>query len=238
MTTRDERDATSNSSGWSAFRGDLSASVAALGAAPLLLVLTVVLSVAVSLKGAFLIVALPLFLVEAGFVGTQRVWFARVYRGEQLRGGEVAPLTRSFVGRFVVLGLVVSLVVSPIVLVAGALNTRAHPLVVVVFVLVAITLDVALTFVVPALALTTGSVRTAIRIGLRMIKEAWPQAAWYLLTPGLTLGLVGTALGVSSYRPNGPLHIAIVMSTAVLAVWFKGAIVAFYVRQPQAPQTR
>jgi hypothetical protein len=67
-----------------------------------------------------------------------------------------------------------------------------------------------------------------------MIKREWPASAWYLLTPGLTLGLVSGELQLSSLDPGAPLRLAIVTATTILAVWFKGAIVAFYMRSTTA----
>jgi hypothetical protein len=201
----------------------------------MLVVLTIILHLALYISGPIIFLGLPLLLVEAGFVGTQRVWFARIYRGDHLSGREIVPLTRSFIGRFVVLGLLMSVAASPFVLLAHPPHERLQTGWAIVVAAVLLVLDIGLTFVVPALALTTRSVSDALRIGLRMIKHAWPSSAWYLLTPGLTLVLLSDAVRLSSYSPNVALRIALVASTAVLAVWFKGAIVAFYLRQPPAP---
>jgi hypothetical protein len=201
----------------------------------MLVVLTIILHIGFYVSGPIIFVGAPLLLVEAGFVGTQRVWFARIYRGDELSGREIVPLTRSFIGRFVVLGLLMSVALSPFLLLARPPHQRLQTGWAIVVVAVLLVLDIALTFVVPALALTTRSVSDALRIGLRMIKEAWPTSAWYLLTPGLTLVLLSNAVRLSSYRPNVALRVALLGSTAVLAVWFKGAIVAFYLRQPPAP---
>jgi hypothetical protein len=95
----------------------------------------------------------------------------------------------------------------------------------------AIFLDAALTFVVPALALTTRSTRDALGIGLRMMRQEWPASAWYILTPGLTLVLGSNLVALGSFRPNPLLRIALLASTSILALVFKGAIVSFYVRR-------
>jgi hypothetical protein len=202
----------------------------------MLVVLTIILNIAFYLAAPIIFVGLPILLIEAGFVGTQRVWFARIYSGEHLSRAEIMPLTRSFVGRFVVLGLLTSVAVSPFLLLAHPPHERLQTGWAILVVSVVLVLDIGLTFVVPALALTTRSVRDALRIGLRMIKAAWPTSAWYLLTPGLTLVLLSNAIRLSSFRPNVPLQIALLVSTGVLAVWFKGAIVAFYLRQPPVGQ--
>jgi hypothetical protein len=224
--------------GWSVFRGDLRRSLEAIGIAPMLTVLTVGLQIAFYISGPIIFLGLPLLLFEAGFVGTQRVWFERIYRGDHLGGREIVPLTRSFIGRFVVLGLLTSVAASPFLLLAHPPHERLQTGWAIVVVALFLVLDIGLTFVVPALSLTTRSVRDALRIGLLMIKKAWPTSAWYLLTPGLTLVLLSNAVRLSSYKPNLALRIALVASTTVLAVWFKGAIVAFYLRQPPAPPRR
>lgn len=227
-----------NATGWSVFRGDLRRSVEAIGQAPMLVVLTFGLHVALYISRPIVFIAAALFLVEAGFVGTQRVWFARIYRGDHVSGREIVPLTGSFIGRFVFLGLLMSIAASPFVLLAHPPHERLQVGWAIVVVAVLLVVDIALTFVVPALALTTRSVSDALRIGLLMIKATWPTSAWYLVTPGLTLVLLSNAVQLSSYSPNVALRIVLIASTAVLAVWFKGAIVAFYLRQPPAPPRR
>ena len=50
-----------------------------------------------------------------------------------------------------------------------------------------LTLDVALTFVTPALAFRTRRVGEAVSLGLRMIRSDWPSCAAYVLAPPLAL---------------------------------------------------
>src|SRR5205814_2282029 len=44
----------------------------------------------------------------AGWVGTQRVWYLRGFRGEQVAGRELVSLTVRFVPRFLLLGFLVA----------------------------------------------------------------------------------------------------------------------------------
>ena len=88
----------------------------------------------------------------------------------------------------------------------------------------ALLFDVLLTFVTPALAYTTRSVRAALRLGLRMLTKTWPRSAWYALTPGLVLV---TAISFARRSPASFLMTAVV---SVVALWFKGAVAAFYLR--------
>jgi hypothetical protein len=218
------------------FRGDLVASARALRRAPMLIVITLVLSVPVRALGRpEAIVSLPIEIILVGFLGTQRVWLAALYEGDVMPWREIWSTTRSFIGRFVALGLVVAAASIPIDLGLSFVVLRmgaSFPAVIVIDVGYALVLDVALTFVVPALALTTPSVGKALRIGLRMIRRTWPSCAWYVLTPGLTLVAVAQA-----FRPSSTTVVAtaaLVAITSALALWFKGAIVAFYLRQDRS----
>jgi len=61
-----------------------------------------------------------------------------------------------------------------------------------------------------------------------MLRETWPASAWYALTPGLTLPALGFALPRSALGHWGKVLVGV--SGALLALWFKGAVVAFYLR--------
>lgn len=236
------------SSSWSSFSGDLRWSLQALRSAPVLVGLTGglifvdgLLRAAARLRGAGVVavLGLPIGLFLTGFLGTQRVWFARHHQGRVLRFSEVWPLTYAFVGRFIVLGLLAGFpllllfAVGVAVIESRIANHGPHaqvrdlgqaPLVVLL-----IGLDVALTFVVPILALTTRSVRAAIRQGLRMLVTTWPACAWYALAPGLTLTLLGVALPRSSLGTPGALVLGVV--AGLVGLWLKGAVVSFYLRE-------
>lgn len=220
----------------SGFLGDLASSARVLRRAPALIVITLVLSLpVVRVSNRLLVLVIPFELVLAGFLGTQRVWFARLYSGDRLRGRDIWPITRSFIVRFVVLGVIVSVVSLGLTI---ALSLLHVPLRVLFAVAIGygLVLDVALTFVVPALALTTSSIRRAWRIGLRMIRQTWPSCAWYVFTPGLTLVALSQALRPST--SGLATMVATALVTSALALWFKGAIVAFYLRRnPEAPRS-
>jgi hypothetical protein len=222
--------------GWSEFSDDLASSARALRKAPLLIVLTLLLWTSLAVARPLGVVAfIPLQIAIAGFVGTQRMWFARLFRGEELRRDEIWPLTLSYIGRFVGLGLSVAVASIPLVFVILSLSGGHHRGAAIITGLVyGLTVDLVLTFVVPALALTTTSPQLAWRVGIQMIKQTWPRSAWYVLTPGITL----TALTVLLPPRGFALGIAalVSMATSVVALVFKGAIVAFYLRQPVPSQ--
>jgi hypothetical protein len=217
---------------WPSFKRDLWASVEAIGAAPWLVVVTIGLSVASYFAERFVWVGLPLGIFGVGFLGTQRVWFERALHGEQLSWREVASTTKSLVRPFFVLALLVGLVLTPFVLLARTAHGHVDAIGAIQLLAAGFVLDVGLTFVVPTLALTTRSLREALRIGLSMIKNTWPTSAWYIFVPVLTIGILANATEVGSFRPDVALHIVIIASIAILGLLFKGAIVAFYLRQP------
>ena len=126
---------------------------------------------------------LPVTIVMAGFAGTQRVWLCRLYEGNAFSSREIWPLTRSFIGRFVLLGAEIFIaVILPITVLSIVLYRAGAPVGVLIAanIIVGLVTDVLLTFVVPALALTTKSVHHAWRLGLAMIRHTWPTSAWYI----------------------------------------------------------
>jgi hypothetical protein len=228
---------------WVQFRRDLGQAAGVLVSDPLLPALTAVLTGAAVALGrlghGWTVVALPLDLFLLGFAGTQRVWFVRGFHFRSLDPDEIWSMTLAFFPRFLLLSLVtgVSLVAAAFVLrVVGvpltfASRAAAHPARRSLGVLVGACLlaDIALTFVTPALALSVHSWRQALRRGLRMLGETWPASALYALTPGIAIFALSALAPPKS--SDGTFDIALVAAAgAVLALWFKGAVVAFYVR--------
>jgi hypothetical protein len=226
-------------SGGAVFVGDLVTSARMLRKAPLMLVIALLLSIPFSALGvAGVLVALPVVILQAGFVGTERMWFARLIEGDTLDRAEIWPTTRQCMSRFIMLGLLVGTASVPVTAVLGAVfvhiahSTGAFVAAAICF---GVIVDVVLTFVVPALALTTASVGKAWELGTAMLRTTWPASVWYALTPGLTLVVIPQAL-----RGGRSDHAILVVSSlvaAALALWFKGAIVAFYLRhEPPLPR--
>jgi hypothetical protein len=229
---------------WVQFQRDLGQAAGVLVSDPLVPALTAVLTggaVALSrLSHGWTVVVLPLDLFLLGFAGTQRVWFLRRFHFRSLDPDEIWSMTLAFVPRFLLLSLVtgVSLVALAFVLLGVGVpltfvsRAAAHPARRSLGVLLGLCLlaDVALTFVTPALALSVHSWRKALRRGLRMLGETWPASALYALTPGIAIFALSASAPPKS--SDGTFEIALVAAAgAVLALWFKGAIVAFYVRR-------
>jgi hypothetical protein len=211
--------------------------------APLLIVATAALAggqrvarvVAVANKdarGAMTILALVLFLVTVGFYGAQRFWLDAAFRGEPYSIGEAASQTRRCFGRFFALGVCVGLASLPVFIVAGAINSANTVVARALVFVTTFVIDVVLTFVVPALALTTTSVRQAFAIGRQVVAQTGQASLWYRVAPGIALLSLSELLPASTAL--GVLSVVIAMFSAVVALWFKGAILAFYLRQPVA----
>lgn len=191
------------------------------------------------------IVLLVSVFFTSGWVGTERVWYLRAYRGKAMRPGELWRLTRAFIFRYVVLGLlvfvpmIVAFQVAVLWLVRSALvGHQSFPSVstirtmAIVMFLLNIPLDVFLTFVTPALAYTTRSVRKALGIGWRMLRDEWPRSAGYALVPPLALLLSIQTLPESLLGRAGEFVLSGV--GVLLNLWFKGATAAFYLRRYDA----
>jgi hypothetical protein len=189
-----------------------------------------------------LALAVEIFLV--GFVGTQRVWFLRKARGVRLWPQEVWTISWRFFGRFLCLGLlsgiVFAVVLVPVVVATAhqvgsttSVTTTVPAGLTAALIAVSFVLDVVLTFVVPALSLTTRSVTTSLRLGWRVMSKSWPTSLWYLFAPGITLLALTGALPHSVISTEASVVLG--LFSTLLGLWFKGANVAFYIRSVPPP---
>jgi hypothetical protein len=187
------------------------------------------------------VLALVFWLYFVGLAGTERLFFLRAYLGDHLGPGDALAATARFFGRFLRLGLWVGLFfVLPALVVAVVAGITAHSGaphhvrisrwwvrgLLLGFVAVC---DVLLTFVVPALALSTAKTMEAVRLGLRMLRASWPTARWYVLTPGLTITAIALLLPASVLGYWGAATVGLVGTT--LGLTFKGAVVPFYLQR-------
>jgi len=212
------------------FTDDLAASLSAWSAAPELPLLTVALAAAADLSyvigPAGTVIALPALVVLAGFAGTQRIWYLRVFRGRTLEHSLVWPMTWAFVGRYLALGFLFgipfALVVLPIFLAVSGTASRALVTVPVVFVA-----DFIGTFVTSALAFSTHHVTEALSIGWRTLWDGWPATAPYALVAPLVVIGLGQTLGRTI---GGPGAFAVELLGTLLTLLCKGATTAYYLR--------
>lgn len=222
---------------WREFKDDLGRSAGAWRVAPLLPFVSVVLTLTYALPESWWWLFLPAGWFWAGWLGTERIWYLRIFRNASITRSEAWRLTRAFVWRYVRLAVLVLLVWSPVLIVAApfpaagskeAENAFRAADVVVVASIITLFVDFTLTFVTQALAFSTRRVRTALKIGLAMLKQQWPRSAWYAAVPPLAVIIL-----VRLFQPaavNQLVQIIMSVAATLLNVWFKGATAAFYVR--------
>lgn len=223
---------------WAEFKGDLRASLRVWGAAPLLPLTSVALFLTSYIPEPWWWLGLPAFLFAVGWVGSERIWYLRIYRNEGTTPRELWRMTWAFFWRFVRLGLLAAIVWSPLLILAfrniandpdKAESAFTTPSVWIASAVLTLVIDFALTFVAPALAFSTRRVREALRLGVRMLRDQWPRTAWYALVPPLAVVLMLRVTGAPSL--DLPARIAVSIGSTLLNLWFKGATAAFYLRR-------
>lgn len=229
---------------WQTFRSDLLEAWRVWRRHPWLPVASVVLVLLVSLPAAlfdlssagpgdvpgaaFVFVALPtipLAIFLAGWMGTERLVYLSDWISQPLRPAQLWKAGWGYAGRFIALGLIT---VVPVTVILASVTWGSGPqstAVLVSRVIGAIVLDVALTFVTPALAFSTGSAWQAIRIGLRTLRANWPLDATYVLVPPLLLA------ALSQTTTDSTTGLGLSAAWALTGLLAKGAIARFYLRQ-------
>jgi len=179
--------------------------------------------------------ALPASLYYIGFVGAERWWYAHVSRGEVPAKKTLWRMAWLYFWQFFRLGLLVMLITSPLVL-PFALNVRHDQTrLSLVFLVWSLALDIALTFVTPALVFSTHSAWQAMKIGVRTLDRLWPRDMLYALVPPLAVTIVARATpGLFGSRAVTALAGAVAQ---LLTVLFAGATTLLYIREidPQGP---
>ena len=217
---------------------DLARSGRAWVHAPLLPILTVLLTVAVTvtggLRGGYLLAGFFIYLAQVGFYGTQRLWYSAVWEGRPFSLEDAVDTSVAMWGRFFRTGVAVFLPLSVVALVIAFLvvhsaSDSAHRALVFAVPVFGLSLvaDLALTFVAPALAFTTPETGRALGIGLAMLRRTWPACAPYALAPPITLQALAA---VSPGRVGLPIAAAGAAASALFALWWKGATAAYYLR--------
>ena len=189
-------------------------------------------------QGAFLLLSLltfPASLYFIGFVGAERWWYAHVSRGEVPAAGTLWRIAWMYFGRFFRLGLLTILISSPLVLpfALGVVHDKTR--LSLVFLVWSVALDIALTFVTPALAFSTDSAWQALKIGVTTLDRLWPRDMLYVLVPPLAITIVARATpGVFGSRAVTAFAGA---AAQLLTVLFAGATTLLYIREvdPHGP---
>lgn len=217
------------------FWGDVKKAVGTWRVVPALPLITVLVQLPSALQKLHPLWGLaifPLGIFYVGFVGTERLWYLRVWAGETLTPREIWRVTWGYVGRYFALALLVAVpgIVGYLVLgfLLGLLDFDPTLGRTITMIIVGIATDVALTFVTPALAFSTNHASEAIGDGLKFLKAQGRRALAYALVPPLL------ALALLQRTPDSALSglprvtLAIVGTLVYLAC--KGATAAKYLR--------
>jgi len=177
----------------------------------------------------------PVALYSIGFFGAERWWYSQVSSGVVPRAAMLWRVSWSYFWRFVRLGLITAVLAIPVVvcLVAARHSTSRTSIGWGVW---SFALDVAYTFVTPALAFSTDSAWSAFRIGARTLRRLWPRDWVYALIPPMAFTILTRAIP-HAFGPR--LATAAAGAVAqVLTALFAGATAMLYLREidPEAPQ--
>jgi hypothetical protein len=218
------------------FVDDVKQSVVAWRKAPLLPIVSVALIVGLDLSNpprsnfALLLASALLGIFSLGWIGTQLVWYQRVFEGKRLEQEEVIPLTWSFIARYL---LLICLAVIPPAAVLVPVAIATHSLAILqtppgrtglaAYYLIALAIA---TFILPAQAYSSRRLSKGIPIGLQMLKHGWPGNWAYVFVPAV----VGAAYeGLYGSVPPIARGVLTVVDTLV-ALAFAGAIARYYLR--------
>jgi hypothetical protein len=226
--------------GRAAFTDDIRAALGVwrrFPALPLLTTMFAILAAVASTRWAGAPLAGIVALVFLGWVGSERIWYLRAYTGRTLSVRAALRASLAYWGRFVALSLWLMLLTVPLytpAFVYGGVfdqqrieDHEALPLWAIVYLSVgSLLIDFLLTFVTPALVYNTRRARSAIRIGLHLLRRTWPHAALYVLFPPLAVLL----LTRFSSGPVGWGGAALIVASSLVNLVAKGAVAAYYLR--------
>lgn len=160
-------------------------------------------------------------LVWLGWLGTERVVFARHGRGEELDRRNVWASVQILGPRYARLALLLLPAAVPTMVAAIAWGPGSWSTRVVTATMVGL-VAAALTFATPALALSTSEARSAVVIGWRLLQSSWTEVRAHVLVPAVTLAVL-TLLPL----PVAGATLAAVQ--ALLGLLFRGATTRRYV---------
>ena len=177
----------------------------------------------------------PASLYYTGFVGAERWWYAHVSRGEVPAASTLWRMSWLYFGRFFRLGLLMVLITSPLVLPFALSVVHNLTRLSLAFLVWSVALDIALTFVTPALAFSTYSAWQALKLGVATLDRLWPRDMLYALVPPLAITIVARATpGVFGSRV---VTAAAGAAAQLLTLLFAGATTLMYIREvdPDGP---
>lgn len=165
-------------------------------------------------------VAVPLGVFWIGFLGTQRVWYARAFEGRGLRPGEAFELSARFFGRYVTLGISAILIAILPALALGVLGLPA-------WVRVAagtFVADVCLTFVTSAASVGDERASAAYSTGWQLLRTGLPGCLPHAVLPPLALYAVANGRGW------------LILVAEFLALVARGVTTSYYLRNTVAAE--
>lgn len=180
---------------WAEFRADVRTAVSAWKSVPWLVIIGVLLygpgSIAATSDPTFampsgtwvplvatvvVLLLVALFVFTLGWSGAERLTYAWVWSGSEVRFGTAASAVWGFVGRFFVLAV---LLFVPVVVCSLVMDAVAGP--VVGTAVSSLLVGLVLTFVTPVLAYDEERATRALGRGLRMLGSHGRRAFWYAL---------------------------------------------------------
>lgn len=225
------------------FRNDLATAVEVWRTLPWLVILGVLLSSGLPMVGVFdfaaspeptvtlegaailllavaFVVMLALAVFSLGWSGAERLAYAWQWAGIPVGFREIVAAAWGYVGRFLVLGLLLAIPFALLgAIVSAAAGTTTG------MVVASLCLNVLLTFVTPALAYDEDRATQGLRAGVRLLAGQRTRAIWYALIAPAVL------IGISVLAPRVPFGEAVawlVGGVALVAV--RGATAAAYLR--------
>jgi len=181
-------------------------------------------------RGFLEVLAIPLFVFFAGYVGAERLWYRRAWEERPFGPSLAWRASWGYVARYLRLGVFALLI---LVLFDLPWLATSHPAAtggtayVVSGAIGLLFFDFIGTFMTPALAYTTRSARKAIRIGLSVLRRTLPSSAPYVFIPPLALVLGTRLIPIDN---NLAAIVIVGIFATLLNLLLKGATAAFYLR--------
>lgn len=165
--------------------------------------------------------------LQVGWVGTERLWYLRLFRDDQLNARDAVKFSFKYIPSFAILGFVMYLTLIVLWILIGNLADASFAVWVGMEIGLVMIADVLMTFVTPSLAYSDFMVTKALGRGLAMLRVHWNHAKFYAIVPPLA-ALLTAQYFAREIGAVGAVGLAVV--AGLLNLWFKGATAAYYLR--------
>jgi hypothetical protein len=177
---------------------------------------------------------LPVYAFALGFLGMQREWYATAFAGARPSARRIWSRSWRYFVRFLPVAIVavvgfsllIGWVVLPLVLRSASDFHTVRLRIEITLAVWSFLLDFVLTFVMPALVVTTANPFKAFRIGMRYLRHAWSAIKRHALVPPMAIIVIGQIIG--GQQTAAVYGIAITLLGAMLNLLFKGAQLRAY----------